>query len=70
MKTKEKIGCLLGVLRLLIVSPIWFYLVWYLLKSVNASQLAFFLFWVYMPVNFILSLVETVSGYIFMDEKK
>ena len=35
----------------LIVTPIWYYLLYQILARVGASELMWFLFWVYVPVG-------------------
>ncbi len=48
-----------GVLTLFIVMPIWYFLLYRVLDAVNASELMWFLFWVYVPVNLLaLSLLK------------
>ena len=39
-----------ATLHLLIVVPIWWYLLVTILRGINASDLTWFLFWVYIPV--------------------
>lgn len=48
MKPIQKISTLLGTV---IVLPIWYYLLYKLLTATNASELQFFLFWIYVPVS-------------------
>jgi len=40
-----------GLLVIFITMPIWFYLLHYILTTINASELAMFLFWVYVPIQ-------------------
>ena len=50
------------VIAVLISSPIWFYLIYRILESIQASELMWFLFWVYVPFTlamYILALLET-----------
>jgi len=44
-----------NVLSVLVVLPIWYYLVWWLLKRADAGELQMFLFWVYVPVGLLCS---------------
>ena len=46
-----------GLLALCVSMPIWFYLLYQLLVRVEASELMWFLFWVYMPVTLGVSVV-------------
>lgn len=41
-----------NVLTVLIVAPIWFYLVHWMLVRLEAGELQMFLFWVYLPASF------------------
>jgi hypothetical protein len=54
MKTAHVISALLS---LFVSMPIWFYLIYQMLVRVNASELMWFLFWIYVPVSFIASVV-------------
>jgi len=49
-----------GLIGLVVTLPIWFYILHYILVQINASELVMFLFWVYLPVTFILSVVVRV----------
>ena len=40
-----------AVIGLLLVMPIWYYLFYQALVRVSASELMFFLFWVYVPFS-------------------
>lgn len=45
---KLKVFSLVGFL---ITAHIWFYLLYQILTAINASELTWFLFWVYVPVS-------------------
>lgn len=60
MNTKKQFTCFFGLVRLFVVTPIWYYLLWFLLKSVEANETAFALFWAYFPTNFVLSFFQTI----------
>ena len=49
----KKMSIFNGVLAVLIAAPIWYYLLYQILVRVNASELMFFLYWVYLPVGLI-----------------
>jgi hypothetical protein len=55
---KPKYELMIGLLSACITTPIWYFLLYQILKRVNASELMFFLFWVYVPVH-ILALIIT-----------
>jgi hypothetical protein len=50
-----------AILVLLISAPIWYYLLYQILVRVNASELMFFLYWVYMPVAILASIIGKIS---------
>jgi len=50
-----------AVLTLLVAMPIWFYLLYKILQAVNASELMWFLFWIYVPANLIAGFIFKVS---------
>lgn len=46
---------ILAVLATFVSLPIWLYLLYQILESVNANELMWFLYWVYVPVTLIVS---------------
>lgn len=70
MHTKQKFGCLFGTIRGLIVQPIWYYLLFKILKAVDASDLMWILFWFYIPVGIVITLAEVIIYSIFDDGPK
>ena len=49
------------ILGLLITTPIWYYLLYNILKAINATQLVWFLFWVYVPVGIINVTISKIA---------
>lgn len=47
-----------GIISTCITLPIWFYLIYQILKAVNASELMWFLFWVYIPCACIVFVIR------------
>lgn len=47
---------------LFVEMPIWFYLVYQVLVRVNATELMFFLFWVYVPVCVIVYVIQKIAA--------
>jgi len=45
------------ILSLCITTPIWYYLLYQILVRVNATELMFFLFWVYVPLGIITQIL-------------
>lgn len=50
-----------GILALLVSLPIWFFLQYRVLVMVNATELMWFLFWVYLPVSIIVNVIAKVT---------
>ena len=54
-----------SLMGLFLVAPIWYYLLYQILIRVDASELMFFLYWVYVPValatNAMVKIAETVK---------
>ena len=48
------------VLALLVTLPIWYYLVWYMLTAIKASELAWFLFYIYVPVGILAAIIKAI----------
>lgn len=46
-----------GLLALFVTIPIWFFLLHRILEAVNASELMWFLYWVYVPASLLVNLV-------------
>ena len=66
-KTKTKFaigGCLIYILHLIVTLPIWYYLLYHILKCVEATQLMWFLYWVYVPVGFVLAILTSGVKYL------
>ena len=58
----KKLKIIQALIALLVSLPIWFYLLHEVLERVQATELMWFLFWVYVPVSifatFIGKLIE------------
>lgn len=51
-----------GIIALLIVMPIWYYLLHQILVRVQASELMFFLFWVYVPAGLLVQIIAKAAS--------
>lgn len=59
----NKVKIVAGVLSLFVTLPIWFYLLHEVLEAVQATELMWFLYWVYLPVNLLTMLIaKLLSG--------
>lgn len=49
-----------GILTIVIMFPIRIYLMWYILKTINAGELPMFLFWVTVPLGLLIMIISEV----------
>jgi len=50
-----------GLLAVFVTVPIWYYLIYKILVMINATELMFFLFWVYLPVGIFCNILIKIS---------
>lgn len=50
-----------GLLALFIVMPIWYYLLYKVLQGVNATDVMWLLYWVYVPVGLFVHLLTKIA---------
>jgi hypothetical protein len=56
----KKVQIISGVLSVLVVIPIWYYLFYKILCAVQATELMWFLFWVYIPFAVISQILSRI----------
>jgi hypothetical protein len=56
----KAIKTIVAILGLLVVAPIWYYLVYQLLLRTHATELMWFLYWVYLPVGILTSILTKI----------
>lgn len=61
MKAKDGMKTIIAILSIIVMYPIWYYLLYNLLKAVNASELNMFLFWVYVPVSVLIHILSRIA---------
>jgi hypothetical protein len=49
------------VLAVCVTMPIWYYLLYSILRLVGATELMWFLFWVYMPVHLLMQVLAKLA---------
>lgn len=59
MGTGEKIA---GVLALFVSAPLWYWLLYQVLARVQATELMWFLYWVYVPVGLLGQLITKLTA--------
>lgn len=57
----NKLKIVSGLLAIFIGLPIWFYIMYQVLDAVNATELTWFLYWIYLPVTMFVSFVSKVT---------
>ena len=57
---KKVVGLILAIG---VAMPIWYYLLYQILVRVQATELMWFLYWVYLPVGFITALLAKLIEY-------
>lgn len=50
-----------GVLGIFVTMPIWFYILYQILTGIHASELTWFLYWVYIPVSVLVSSLAKIA---------
>ena len=61
MSKKKSAKCLFAVIRAIFLTPIWYYIWWSILMTISAPSILFYLFWSYVPISFIIILIEVVT---------
>ena len=61
MKAIKAIKAINAILVLLVSTPIWYYLLYQILVRVDGSELMFFLYWIYIPVGIIATIIGKIA---------
>ena len=56
----KKLKVINGILAIFLVLPIWFYIMYQVLDAISATELTWFLYWVYLPVSTIVTFISKV----------
>jgi len=56
----KAVKIVMGIVTVLIVAPIWLYLLYQILVRVQATELMFFLFWIYVPVMLLTNILSQI----------
>jgi hypothetical protein len=56
----KKLKAIRATMCLLVSLPIWFYLIYSILVAIDASELTWFLFWVYLPASALVSFISNL----------
>lgn len=59
----KALSVIAGLATLFVTLPIWYYLLYQVLSKVQATELMWFLFWVYVPVNlFVMAAMKVAQS--------
>jgi hypothetical protein len=50
-----------GLMAIFILTPIWYYLLFKILQATNATDLMWFLYWVYVPVGIVVGIAGKLA---------
>lgn len=51
-----------GILGIVVVMPIWYYLLYWILSRLNPDRLVWFLYWAYVPVGILVRILSDFGG--------
>ena len=57
----KKVKIVMASLAVLITLPIWFYLLYKILVAVNATELMWFLYWIYLPFAIFVTILQRIA---------
>ncbi|MCJ7761115.1 hypothetical protein MUP59_08265 [Candidatus Bathyarchaeota archaeon] len=60
MSKKSKIGCALGIISVLVLTPVWYFLLYKILVAVQATELMWFMYWVYVPAHILAGVLSVI----------
>ena len=55
-----KVKIVASLIIIFITAPIWFYVLYQVLQAINASELVWFLYWIYLPFSLFASVVMKI----------
>lgn len=62
---KTVVGCVVAITKVCVQLPIWYYLLYVILTAIEADNLAWFLYWVYVPAGVIVAASGSVMAVLF-----
>lgn len=60
MKMIKALKVISGILGIFVTLPIWYYILYQVLTAIKATELTWFLFWVYLPVSIFVSTLTKI----------
>lgn len=58
----KKILIVAGLAGVLMVVPIWYFLLYTILSAIQPDRLVWFLFWIYIPASLFVQVVEKIAN--------
>jgi len=58
MENKVMAGCIVGVLQLFVIQPMWFTMLYHVLSATEAESWLWGIYWAYVPVCVIVGLAS------------
>lgn len=58
----KKAKLIAGLLTMFVTVPIWFYLLDFVLTNAGASELQWFLFWIYLPAGILVHVLMAIAA--------
>jgi hypothetical protein len=62
-------GCLFALLRLLILTPIWYYLLYQIISMVHGTDAMWIMFWIYLPAGVVINIFEEIMKKLFSNQQ-
>ena len=57
----KQLNAIKNILGLAVTLPIWYYLIYKLLEAAPATELMWFLFWVYVPAGLLVNILTKIA---------
>lgn len=51
---------IIGILSIVVVAPIWYYLLYKILVAIQATELMWFLYWLYLPAALLSATIAKI----------
>ncbi len=57
---KRIVGLLWAIVGLFTYYPLWFFIMFKILKLISATEVLWFAFWIYVPLGFFLGIIRAI----------
>ena len=62
MEIEKRLKIFAGLLSIFTTMPIWFFILYSILKQLDTDRLVWFLFWIYVPISFLIGIIAKFVG--------